>query len=72
MAVRLLCVYLAKKLEVLIRFKLFEIAAVKYPDTIITQVKASMLLAALERLHGKQRESGYGEVEHQGCLSVMS
>ena len=36
------------------------------------QVKASMLRAALERLHGVQRESGYGAVEEQAsCLIPM-
>lgn len=36
------------------------------------QVKASMLRAALERLHGEQRERGYGAVEQQAsCLISM-
>ena len=30
------------------------------------QVRASMLRAALEQLHGVQRDAGHGKVEHQG------
>ena len=36
------------------------------------QVRASMLRAALERLHGVQRDAGHGKVEHQGLNSLES
>ena len=36
------------------------------------QVRASMLRAALEQLHGVQRDAGHGKVEHQGQNSLKS